>query len=85
MQIAPHIFFELKRDTINLVQTNLNHCAAAQDLFLQTMAQLSIGVAVVAEPITFLPVQRRWVTGAVPWWVLAHSCRKRQGDWICCS
>ncbi|CAB3254559.1 unnamed protein product [Arctia plantaginis] len=43
-----------------LVQTNLNHCAAAQDLFLQTMAQWSIGVAVVAEPYS-VPPRPNWM------------------------
>ena len=33
-----------------IIQTNANHSSAAQDLLLQTMAELDIGLAVVAEP-----------------------------------
>lgn len=43
-----------------LLQANLNHCAGAQDLVLQTMAERSIGVAVVTEPY-FIPVRPDWV------------------------
>lgn len=35
---------------IGLLQANLNHCAAAQDLFRHALAQWQIDVAVVAEP-----------------------------------
>ena len=34
----------------NFLQANLNHCAAAQNLMIQAMAQWDVGVAVVAEP-----------------------------------
>ena len=33
-----------------IIQTNANHSSTAQDLLLQTMAELDIGLAVVAEP-----------------------------------
>lgn len=43
-----------------LLQANINHCARAQDLLLQSMAQWSIDVAVVAEPY-FVPPRDDWV------------------------
>nr|XP_049706063.1 uncharacterized protein LOC126056574 [Helicoverpa armigera] len=43
-----------------ILQANLNHCAGAQDLFLQTMAEWSIGVAVAAEPY-FVSPRPNWV------------------------
>ncbi|KLV34219.1 hypothetical protein AB894_15215 [Piscirickettsia salmonis] len=43
-----------------LLQANINHCAAAQDLLLQSMAQWSINVAVVSEPY-FVPPRDHWV------------------------
>jgi hypothetical protein len=40
---------------IRVLQTNLNHCARAQDLFFQSLAQWMISVAVVAEPYSNPP------------------------------
>lgn len=42
------------------LQANINHCARAQDLLLQSMAQWAIDVAVVAEPY-FVPLRDDWV------------------------
>ncbi|XP_075990126.1 uncharacterized protein LOC142985765 [Anticarsia gemmatalis] len=52
---------------IRLLQANLNHCAAAQDLLLQSMAQWLINVAIVSEPY-MVPARDNWVgdrTGSV--------------------
>ena len=38
-----------------IIQTNANHSSGAQDLLLQTMAELDIGLAVVAEPYRVPP------------------------------
>ncbi|CAH2103021.1 unnamed protein product [Euphydryas editha] len=35
---------------LSVLQANVNHCAGAQDLLLQSMAEWSIDVAIVAEP-----------------------------------
>lgn len=43
----------------NLLQTNLNHCAGAQNLLTQALAQWSIDVAVVAEPY-YVPDGLNW-------------------------
>ncbi|XP_039761836.1 uncharacterized protein LOC120634995 [Pararge aegeria] len=45
---------------LNLLQANINHCARAQDLLFQSMAQWSIHVAVVAEPYR-VPSGDNWV------------------------
>ncbi|XP_047992758.1 uncharacterized protein LOC125231355 [Leguminivora glycinivorella] len=42
-----------------ILQANINHCAGAQDLLLQSMAQWSIDVAVVAEPY-YIPPNHNW-------------------------
>ena len=34
----------------HIIQANINHSARAQDLLLQTMAELGLGLALVAEP-----------------------------------
>lgn len=44
----------MNHDHISYLQSNLNHSAAAQDLFLQTVAEWGIGVAVAAEPYVVL-------------------------------
>lgn len=49
--------------TPRLLQANLNHCARAQDLLDQSLAQWSINVAVVAEPY-FVPPGDAWVSDA---------------------
>lgn len=41
---------------LNLLQANLNHCARAQDLLMQSMAQWSIDAAVLAEPYLVPPL-----------------------------
>ena len=46
---------------IRFLQGNVNHCAAAQDLLIQTMAQWSINVTVVAEPY-FVPSRDDWAS-----------------------
>ena len=38
----------------HIIQANINHSARAQDLLLQTMAELGLGLAVVAEPYRIL-------------------------------
>ncbi|XP_048005626.1 uncharacterized protein LOC125241279 [Leguminivora glycinivorella] len=40
---------------VRVLQTNLNHCARAQDLLFQSLAQWMIGIAVVAEPYSVPP------------------------------
>ncbi|XP_047989238.1 uncharacterized protein LOC125228625 [Leguminivora glycinivorella] len=45
---------------IEEVKTNLNHCARAQDLLMQVIAEWGVGVAVAAEPYFVLP-QPNWV------------------------
>ncbi|XP_013161507.1 PREDICTED: uncharacterized protein LOC106113327, partial [Papilio xuthus] len=45
---------------LRLLQTNLNHCARAQDLFIQSLAQWSIDLAVVSEPY-LVPDRSNWV------------------------
>ncbi|XP_045541396.1 uncharacterized protein LOC123722871 [Papilio machaon] len=42
------------------LQTNVNHCARAQDLLMQVLAEWRIAVAVVAEPY-LIPSQSHWV------------------------
>jgi len=36
--------------TVKLLQANLNHACQVQNLFLQSLAERGIGLAVVAEP-----------------------------------
>lgn len=45
---------------LNLLQANINHCARAQDLLFQSMAEWLIHVAVVAEPY-YVPSGDEWV------------------------
>ena len=45
---------------LRFLQANINHCACAQDLLLQSMAQWLINIAVVAEPYFVLP-REDWV------------------------
>ncbi|XP_013162475.1 PREDICTED: uncharacterized protein LOC106113960, partial [Papilio xuthus] len=45
--------------TIRFLQCNINHCARAQDLLAQTMAQWLINVAVVADPYV-IPSRDDW-------------------------
>lgn len=40
---------------LHVIQANLNHCARAQDLLFQSLAQWMISVAVVAEPYSIPP------------------------------
>ncbi|CAH2104386.1 unnamed protein product [Euphydryas editha] len=44
----------------NFLQTNLNHCAQAQDLFMQALVQWRIDVAVAAEPYYVPPSHPCW-------------------------
>jgi hypothetical protein len=43
----------------SFLQGNLNHCARAQDVALQSMAEWGIDIAVFAEPYC-VPAQPRW-------------------------
>lgn len=43
----------------HILQTNINHCARAQDLLIQSLAHWNILVAVVAEPY-FIPPKDNW-------------------------
>ncbi|XP_013172726.1 PREDICTED: uncharacterized protein LOC106121560, partial [Papilio xuthus] len=45
---------------LRLLQANLNHCARAQDLFIQSLAQWSIDLAVTSEPY-LVPDRNNWV------------------------
>lgn len=45
--------------SLRFLQGNLNHCAGAQDLFLQSMLEWSIDVAVAAEPY-YVPTRNNW-------------------------
>lgn len=48
--------------TVRFLQCNLNHCANAQDLLTQSMAQWSINVAMVSEPyISELRTASNWI------------------------
>ncbi|XP_063367024.1 uncharacterized protein LOC134655491 [Cydia amplana] len=49
----------MTRSTNRILQANINHCAGAQDLLLQSMAQWSIDAAVVAEPY-YVPPSHNW-------------------------
>lgn len=52
-----------------LLQTNLNHSATAQDLFVQHLAEWGIGLAVAAEPY-LIPSRPNWLgdlSGLVLW------------------
>ncbi|CAK1589890.1 unnamed protein product [Parnassius mnemosyne] len=44
----------------HFLQGNINHCARAQDLLLQSMSEWSIHVAVVTEPY-FIPARDNWL------------------------
>ncbi|XP_046978649.1 uncharacterized protein LOC124544227 [Vanessa cardui] len=44
----------------SFLQTNLNHCAGAQDLLLQSMAEWGIDLAVACEPY-YVPPLTHWV------------------------
>ncbi|XP_072757723.1 uncharacterized protein [Anoplolepis gracilipes] len=45
---------------IGLLQSNLNHCARAQDLFLHALAEYRCGVGIAAEPYSILPNHSCW-------------------------
>ncbi|XP_050352214.1 uncharacterized protein LOC126774721 [Nymphalis io] len=45
---------------IKFLQTNVNHCAAAQDLLLQSMAEWQIDLAVACEPY-YVPPLPNWL------------------------
>lgn len=44
---------------MRILQGNLNHCRGAQDLLLQTVAELRIAISVIAEPYS-VPSNPRW-------------------------
>lgn len=46
-----------------IIQVNINHCAQAQDLLCQEMAENNIGVAIVAEPYR-IPDATNWLADA---------------------
>lgn len=45
---------------LDVLQGNLNHCARAQDLLMQVMAEWGLALAVVAEPYVVPPLPN-WV------------------------
>lgn len=46
--------------TIRILQANINHCARAQDLLIQSMAQWLVNVTVISEPYN-IPSRDNWV------------------------
>ncbi|XP_061380499.1 uncharacterized protein LOC133319550 [Danaus plexippus] len=48
---------------LRFLQANGNHCAGAQDLFLQSMVEWAVDVAVMSEPY-YVPAQPHWVGDA---------------------
>lgn len=46
---------------IRIIQTNLNHCKAAQDLLAQTEIEKSIGISIIAEPYN-VPDGNSWMS-----------------------
>ncbi|XP_047995913.1 uncharacterized protein LOC125233826 [Leguminivora glycinivorella] len=46
---------------LSCMQVNINHCANAQDLMIQSIAEWQIGVTVVSEPY-FIPDRNDWVS-----------------------
>lgn len=46
---------------LNVLQANVNHSAGAQDLFLQSMVEWNVDVAIVAEPYAVPPNNPLWV------------------------
>lgn len=51
----------MDRRHTRFLQANINHCAGAQDLLLQSMAEWLIDIAVVWEPY-LVPENPRWIT-----------------------
>lgn len=45
---------------VRLLQANINHCAGAQDLLMQSLAEWNIELAVVSEPYT-VPNRHNWL------------------------
>lgn len=45
---------------IGLLQTNLNHCARAQDLFTHALAEEKCGIGIAAEPYKVPPNHPCW-------------------------
>lgn len=50
----------MEHKPIQVLQGNINHCTAAQDLVSQTMKEWSIDLAVLAEPYA-IPDRRDWM------------------------
>lgn len=46
---------------MKVIQLNLNHCEAAQDLLVQTISELEIEVAIISEPYK-VPTDGRWIS-----------------------
>lgn len=56
---------------LHFLQANINHCARAQDLVIQSMAQWLINIVAISEPY-FIPPRDNWV-GDVEGLVCIHS------------
>ncbi|CAG4971188.1 unnamed protein product [Colias eurytheme] len=46
---------------LRILQSNLNHCARAQDLLMQSLAQWSIHIGILLEPYAVLSERDNWV------------------------
>ncbi|CAG4936399.1 unnamed protein product [Colias eurytheme] len=46
---------------LRILQSNLNHCARAQDLLMQSLAQWSIHIGILSEPYAVLSERDNWV------------------------
>lgn len=51
---------------VRLIQINLNHCSAAQDLLYQEIAELNIDIAIIAEPY-HVPANGAWIADPNKW------------------
>lgn len=59
---------------MKVIQLNLNHCEAAQDLLVQTISELEIDVAIISEPYK-VPKDGRWIsdrTGKAAIWACGN-------------
>lgn len=59
---------------MKVIQLNLNHCEAAQELLVQTISELEIDVAIISEPYK-VPTDGRWIsdkTGKAAIWACGN-------------
>lgn len=59
---------------MKVIQLNLNHCEAAQDLLVQTISELEIDVAIISDPYK-VPKDGRWIsdgTGKAAIWACGN-------------